>query len=272
MPRSIWNGAIAFGAVTVPVKVFGALEDRAIHFSEVHLADGGGIAHQLVDPTTGDEVPRDKVVKGYEVSPGKWVVVTNDEIKAADQPRRKAVEVEDFVPGDQIDPVFYDKAYNLAPQDGAERGYALLVAALEKTGRVAIGRVVLRTKEQVVAVRPAGDDGLLRMHTMHASDEIVSGDDLDVPTPKKKPAKREVEMAGKLVEGLATDFDPDRYHDTYRERVLELVKRKAKGEEIEVKEPERPEPSDDLLAALQASLDAVGGDGKPKSGSRKKKR
>ena len=107
---------------------------------------------------------------------------------------------------------------------------------------------------------------------MHASDEIVSGDDLDVATPKKKPAKREVEMAGKLVEGLATDFDPDRYHDSYRDRVLELVKRKAKGEEIEVKEPERPEPSDDLLAALQASLDAVGGDGKPKSGSRKKKR
>ena len=271
MPRSIWNGAIAFGAVTVPVKVFGALEDRAIHFHEVHLADGGGIAHQLVDPTTGEEVPRDKVVKGYEVSAGTWVVVTNDEIKAAAQPRRKAVEVEDFVPGDQIDPVFYDKAYNLAPQDGAERGYALLAAALKKTGRVAIGRVVLRTKEQVVAIRAAGDDGLLRMHTMHAFDEIVSANELDVPTPKKKPARREVEMAGKLLEGLATDFDPDRYHDTYRERVLELIERKAKGEEIEVPEPQRPEPSDDLLAALEASLEAVGGNGKPKNKQRKKR-
>jgi DNA end-binding protein Ku len=197
--------------------------------------------------------------------------VSNDEIKAADQPRRKAVEVEDFVPGDQIDPTYYDKAYNLAPQDGAERGYALLAAALQKTGRVAVGRVVLRTKEQVVAIRPAGDDHLLRMHTMHASDEIVSGGDLDVPTPRKNPAKREVDMAGKLVEGLATDFDPGRYQDTYRERVLGVIKRKAKGEEIEVTERERPEPSDDLLAALQASLDAVGGDGKPKRKTRKKR-
>ena len=254
MPRSIWNGAIAFGAVTVPVKVFGALEDRSIHFHEVHLKDGGGIEHRLVNSNTGREVSRDKVVKGYEISSGKWVVLTNDEIKAADQPERKAVEVADFVPGEQIDPVYYDKAYNLAPQKGAERAYALLTAALEKTGRVGVGRVVLRTKEQVVAIRPAGD-GLLRMHTMHATDEIVSGKDLDVSRPRKKPAPREIEMAGKLVEGLVADFDPDRYEDTYRERVLDLVKRKAEGKEIEITEPEPPEPSDDLLAALQASLD-----------------
>src|SRR4051794_16178324 len=226
-PRSIWNGAIAFGAVTVPVKVYSALEDKAIHFHEVHLNDGGGIEHRLVDPGTNREVNREKVVKGYEVSDGKWVVVSNDEIKAADQPQRKAVEVEDFVPGDEIDPVFYDKAYNLAPGKGGDKAYALLAAALEKTGRVGIGRVVLRTKEQVVAVRHAGD-GLLRMHTMHASDELVSADELDVPTPKKKPAPREVEMAGKLVSGLAADFDPKRYKDTYRERVLEIIKRKAK--------------------------------------------
>ena len=184
-------------------------------------------------------------------------MLSNDEIKAADQPRRKAVEVEDFVPGEQIDPVYYDKAYNLAPQDGAEPAYALLNAALEKTGRVGVGRVVLRTKEQVVAIRPAGD-GLLRMHTMHASDEIVSADDLDVAKPRKKPSDREVDMARKLVEGLVTDFDPDRYEDTYRERILDVVKRKADGKEIEAAPPEAPEPSDDLLAALQASLDASG--------------
>src|SRR3954471_3948110 len=204
-PRSIWNGAIAFGAVTVPIKVYGALEDKSVHFHEVHLKDEGAIEHRLVDPSTNREVKREKVVKGYEVSDGKWVVVSNDEIKAADQPERKAVEVEDFVPGDQIDPVYYDKGYNLAPQTGAERAYALLNAALEKTGRVGMGRVVLRTKEQVVAIRPAGE-GLLRMHTMHASDEIVSGKDLDAPKPKKKPAKREIEMAGKLVDGLVADW------------------------------------------------------------------
>src|SRR5205085_4469788 len=263
MPRSIWNGAIAFGAVNVPVKVFGALEDRSIHVHEVHLKDGGGIEHRLVNPSSGREVKREKVVKGYEVSSGKWVVLSNDEIKAADQPERKAVEVEDFVPREQIDPVYYDKSYNLAPQDGAERAYALLTAALEKTGRVGVGRVVLRTKEQVVAIRPAGD-GLLRMHTMHATDEIVAGKDLDVSKPRTKPAPREVEMAGKLVDGLVADFDPDRYQDTYRERVLDLVKRKVEGKEIEFEEPEPPEPSSDLLEALQASLDASKSNGRSK--------
>ena len=270
MPRSIWNGAIAFGAVTVPVKVFGALEDRSIHFHEVHLKDGGGIEHRLVASNTGREVKRDKVVKGYEIKEGKWVVLSNDEIKAADQPERKAVEIEDFVPGEQIDPVYYDKPYNLAPQRGAEQAYALLNAALEKTGRVGVGRVVLRTKEQVVAIRPAGD-GLLRMHTMHATDEIVSGDDLDVPKPRKKAAKREVDMAGKLVDGLVADFDPNRYKDTYRKRVLDLVKRKAEGKEIEIEEPEAPEPSDDLMAALQASLDASPKSNGRGGGSKRKK-
>src|SRR3954447_6702328 len=230
MPRSIWNGAIAFGAVTVPVKVFGALEDKAIHFHEVHVKDGGGIEHRLVSSDSGREVKREKVVKGYEVSNGKWVVLSNEEIKAADQPERKAVEVEDFVPGEQIDPVYFDKAYNLAPQDGAEDAYALLVAALEKTERVGVGRVVLRTKEQVVAVRPAGD-GLLRMHTMHASDELVAAKDLDVKKPRKKPEKREIDMAGKLVESLSTDFDPQRHKDTYRQRVMKLIKQKAQGKE-----------------------------------------
>jgi DNA end-binding protein Ku len=260
-PRSIWNGAVAFGAVTVPIKVFGALDDKSIHFHEVHLADGAGISHKLVNPKTGREIKREKVVKGYEVSPGKWVVLTNDEIKAADQPKRKAVELEDFVPGEEIDPVYFDKPYDLAPQKGAETAYAMLHKALEKTGRVGIGRVVLRTKEQVVAVR-AAEDGLLRMHTMHASDEIVDAKDLDVPKSRKKPAKREVEMAGRLVDGLGADFDPKRYKDTYRKRVLDLIKKKAAGKEIKFEEPEPPEPSDDLLAALEASLGNGGKKGK----------
>jgi DNA end-binding protein Ku len=255
MPRSIWNGAVAFGAVTVPIKVFGATEDRSIHFHEVHLSDGAGILHRLVDPSTGKEVPRDKVVKGYEVKGGEWVVVSNDEIKAADQPKRKAIELEDFVPAEQIDPVFYDKAYNLGPQDGAERSYQVLAAALERTGRIGVGRVVLRTKEQVVAVRAS--DGALRMHTMHAADEIVSGKDLDVPKPRKKPPDREVKMAEALVSQLAADFDPKRYKDTYRKRVEKLLDQKAKGKEIRVEKPEPAEPSDDLLAALEASLEGT---------------
>jgi DNA end-binding protein Ku len=252
-PKSIWNGTIAFGGVYVPVKVHSATENRTVHFHEVHLDDGGGVEHRLVNPQTGREIKRDKVVKGYEVAEDEWVVVSNDELKAADAPRRKAVELEDFVPAGQIDPIYFDKPYNLAPQKGAEDAYALLVAALEKTGRVGVGRVVLRTKEQVVAVRPAGE-GALRMHTMHAADEIVGAKELDVPEPKKKPAKREIDMAGALVDQLGADFAPKRYKDTYRNRVMKLVEQKAEGKEIEVSEPEPPEPSDDLLAALEASL------------------
>jgi DNA end-binding protein Ku len=253
MPRSIWNGAIAFGAVTVPIKVFGALEDRAIRFRELHEKDGSEIGHVLVG-SDGAEISRDRVAKGFEVSGGEYVILTNDEIKAADQPPRKAIELEDFVPAEQIDPVYYDKPYHLAPQKGAEEGYALLAAALEKAGRVGIGRVVLRAREQLVSVRPV--DGALRMQVMRFSEQVVPGKDMDVDKPSKAPAKKEVEMAGALVETLATEFDPSRHEDTYRERVKEIVKRKEQGKKIEMPEPEEREEPDDLMAALQASLDA----------------
>jgi DNA end-binding protein Ku len=194
------------------------------------------------------------------VAPDEYVVLSNDEIKAADQPKRKAIELEEFVPGAQIDPVSYDKPYHLAPQDGAEKGYALLVKALERTERVGIGRVVLRAREQLVSVRPV--DGVLRMQVMRFADELVAGGDLDVPKPSKAPGDREVKMAGTLVESLHARFEPDRYEDTYRERVLELVRRKEKGEELELPEPEAPAESDDLLKALEASLAATGSGGK----------
>jgi len=252
-PRSIWNGAVAFGAVTIPVKVFGALEDKSIHFRELHEKDASEIAHVLVGPD-GAEIPRERVAKGYEVAPDEYVVMSNDEIKAADQPARKAVELEDFVPADQIDPVFYDKPYHLAPQDGAEAGYALLAAALEKSGRVGIGRVVLRAREQLVSVRTV--DGALRMQVMRFADQLVPAKEMDVDEPSKAPAKKEVQMASALVDTLATEFDPTRYEDTYRERVLEVVRRKEQGEDIELPEPEKKDDSDDLMAALQASLDA----------------
>ena len=254
-PRSIWNGAIAFGAVTIPVKVFGAVEDRSIRFREVHLADGAPIAHKLVDPTTkgNREIDRKHVVKGYEVSDGEWVELTDDEIKAADQPERKAIELAVFVPRADVDPVYYDKPYDLAPGDGAEPGYALLAEAMNKTERVGIGRVVLRTKEQLVALR-ANDDGLIRMMTLNAADEVLDKKDLDVPRAGHKPKPNEIKMARTLVDQLGADFQPSRYKDTYRDRVLKLIRAKAKGETPDLKAPEPPEPTDDLLAALEASL------------------
>jgi DNA end-binding protein Ku len=252
-PRSIWNGAIAFGAVNVPIKVFGATEDKSIRFKELHVKDGAEVGHRLIGPD-GDEVDRKRVVKGYEVSPDEYVVLTNDEIKAADPARRKAIELDEFVPADQIDPVFYDKPYNLAPQDGAEDAYALLVKALEKSERVGIGRVSLRQREQLVSVRTV--DGVLRMQVMRFADELVDAKKLDVDEPSKAPSDREVKMAGALVESLAGDFKPSEYEDTYRERVLEVVRRKEAGEEIALPEPEARDDSDDLMKALEASLKA----------------
>src|SRR5688572_15719681 len=250
-PRSIWNGAVAFGAVNVPIKVFGALEDKAIRFRELHVKDGSEVGHRLID-ADDKEVPRDRVVKGFEVAGGEYVVLSDDEIKAADQPARKAIELEDFVPAEEIDPVFYDKPYNLAPQKDAEEGYALLVKALEKSKRVGIGRVSLRQRELLVSVRAV--DGVLRMQVMRFADELVAPDSLDVDEPSKKPAKREIDMAGMLVETLAAKFEPERYEDTYRERVLAVVKAKEKGEEISIPEPAAPDDGDDLMAALEASL------------------
>lgn len=247
---------MAFGAVTVPIKVFGALEDKSIHFRELHAKDGSEVAHVLVD-NDGAEVPRERVAKGFEVAPDEYVVMTNDEIKAADQPARKAIELEDFVPANEIDPVFYDKPYYLAPQKGAEEAYALLAAALEKTSRVGIGRVVLRARELLVSVRPV--DGALRMQVMRFADELVPGKEMDVDEPAKAPAKKEVQMASALIDTLAADFDPTKYEDTYRDRVLDVVKAKEKGKEIKPAPAPEREESDDLMAALEASLKASKG-------------
>jgi DNA end-binding protein Ku len=253
-PRSIWNGTITFGLVNVPVKVYSATESKSIHFHQVHLADGARIEHRKVCPKEDKEVDKDEVVKGYEVSKGKFVELTKDEIAAAAGERSKLIDVEHFVAGDDIDPAFYDKTYYLGTAEEGEDAYRLLYRALEKTGKVAIARWVFHDRERLVAVRPL-DDKILALHTMNFHDELVEVDDLDLPSPQRKPADREIEMAGKLVKSLAAKFKPEEHEDTYRAAVLKLIKRKAKGEEI-VEEPEetKQQDSDDLLAALEASL------------------
>lgn len=249
----MWNGAVTVGALTVPVKVFTATQSHTVRFRELHAADGAPIEHRKVSSKTGREVDKDKIVKGFETSPGRWVVVTDEEIKAAEQPRRKAIEIEHFVPADQVDPVHYDKAYYLGAGEAGRDAYATLAAALEKTGRVGIGRVVLRSREQLVALRSC--DGVLRMSTMRFADQLVTPADLDIDSPKKPPSKQEVEMAGKLIDGLAADWDPEAWQDEYREKLLTYLNAKAKGKAPDVP-AEGDEPADDvdLLAALQASL------------------
>ncbi|MEA2332505.1 MAG: end-binding protein Ku [Thermoleophilaceae bacterium] len=251
MPRSIWNGTISFGLAYVPVKLYSATESKTVRFHEVHVSDGAKIEHKRICSKEDKEVPFKEVVKGYEISPGEYVVLEKDEIKAAAGARGKVIEIEDFVPGGEIDPIFFEKTYYVGCRDDAE-AYLVFRAALERTGRVGIGRFTFHDREYLAALRSL--DGVLALHTMRFHDEIVEADDLEAGKPGKGPSKREVEMAGQLVKSLHRKFDPTEYEDTYREAVLDLIQRKAKGEDLGPAEPEPEEEPTDLTAALQASL------------------
>ena len=250
-PRSIWNGTVTFGLVNVPIKLYSAVESKTVHFSEVHAKDGAQIEHRRFCAKEDREVDYDDVVKGYEVSPDRYVVLDKEEIKAAAGDRGKVVHLTEFVDAADIDPVFFDKTYYAGARDEPDP-HRLLREALRKSGRAGIGRFTFHDREYLVAVRAHEDT--LAVHTMHFADELVAVSDLDIPRPSKKPSKREIDMAGKLVESLHTTFVPSDYEDTYRDAVLDLVKRKGKGEEIDLAAQEEPEHGDDLLAALEASV------------------
>lgn len=251
-PRSIWNGTLLFGDVAIPVKLFPAMQDRRIHFREVRLRDGCRVEHRLVGADSGREVRRASALKAYETSGGKQVLLSDEEIAAARGSRPKVISLEHFVADEQIDPVFYDRPYIVGAQSGSERAYRVLLAAMERAGKVGIGRFVLRTREQLVALRPRG--GALVLHTMRFADEVVDRSDLRVPALRREPSPKEIEMAQRLVETLATDWRPAAFRDRYTADVMRLIRRKAKGEKIEPPAVEEPEAPDDLAAALEASL------------------
>jgi DNA end-binding protein Ku len=261
MPRSIWSGAISFGLVNVPVKLYSAVSRKTVRFNQLNGKTGHRIAQKRVDPTTGEEVAYDDIVKGFELTKDRYVLVTQDELDSLDPERTRTIDIEDFVDLADIDPVYYDHPYYLVPDKGAAKAYGLLLDAMRESGKVAIARVVLRSKEQLVAIRPAFDD-VLMMETMIFADEVIHPQDIeDLPDADElKVTDRELKMARQLIDSLSSDFEPEKYHDEYREKVLELIERKAAGEEIAV-QPEAPEPTKvpDLMAALEASLAAVQG-------------
>jgi DNA end-binding protein Ku len=250
-PRSVWNGTITFGLVNVPVKLYTATESKSIHFHLVHARDGARIENRRICSKEDKEVPFKEVVKGYEVSEGRYVVLESDEIKAAAGDRGKVVHLTDFVEAGAIDPVFFEKTYYVGSAD-AKDPYRLLHEALRRTGRAGIGRFTFHDREYLVAVRALDD--VIALHTLRFHDEVVAGEELDVGGPGRKPSDREVKMAGRLVDSLHRKFKAEDYEDTYREAVLDLLKRKAKGEEIDLAAQEEPEHGDDLMAALQASV------------------
>ena len=260
MPRSIWTGAISFGLVTVPVKMYSAVSRKTVRFHQLSGKTGVRIQQKRVDPSTGEEVAYDDIIKGFELTPDRYVVIEPEELEALDPKKTKAIEIEDFVALDEIDPIYYDHPYYLAPGPGGAKPYKLLLEAMRETSRVAIATVVIRSKQQLVAVRPMGDN-VLGMATMVFPDEIIDPstvdelsalDDVDVKA-------QELKIAEQLINSLAGPFDPDKYRDSYREEVLALIDRKAQGEQIAVQpaaeEEEAPVP--DLMSALKASLDAV---------------
>ena len=258
MPSAIWTGSISFGLVTVPVRLVSATRSLDVRFNQLDADSGSRIRYRRVADATGEEVPMDKIVKGYEVEPGQYVVIETDELAALAPKKSRAIEIEDFVDLDDIDPLYFEQPYYLAPDAAALKPYRLLVEAMGELRKVAIGRVVIRSKESLVAIRPL--DGVLCLETMRFADEVLPREGLlpDDAAPAD-PSEKEMAMARQLIEALAGPFEPERYHDEYREQLLEIIERKAAGEEI-VAEPTVEEPGKvvDLMAALEASLARAG--------------
>ena len=259
MARAIWSGTLSFGLVTIPVKLYPAVQRRTVRFNQLDGEDHARIQQRRVNSVTGEEVPYDRLVKGYEISPDRYVVITQEELDSLDPVRARTIEIEDFVDGAEIDPILYDTTYYLAPGPGGAKPYRLLLDAMRESGRVGIARVVLRTKEYLVALRPG--TGALQLTTLLFADEVVdpAGVEELEAVGEAEASARELGIAEQLIGSLAGPFEPERYTDEYRARVLELIDRKAQGEQIEIvtapAEAESPVP--DLMSALRASLDAV---------------
>jgi DNA end-binding protein Ku len=263
MARSMWSGAISFGLVNVPIKLYSAVSKKTVRFHQLNGETGNRIQQKRVDPETGEEVAYESIVKGYELTRDRYVLITPEELETLDPEKSRSIDIEDFVDEEEIDPIYYDHPYYLVPDKGAAKAYGLLLSAMADADKVAIARVVIRSKEQLVAIRPHRNGDLLVMETMVFADEVVPPDDIEgLPDAKElKVSDRELKMARQLIESLTDDFDPSKYKDEYREKVLELIEAKADGQEIAV-QPEAPQPArvPDLMAALEASLAAARGD------------
>jgi DNA end-binding protein Ku len=239
--------------VRVPVKLYSATESKAVRFRERHCTDGAAIEHRRICTQEGKEVPYGETLKGFEVSSGSYVTLSKEEIAAADGPGAHMIEIEHFVGREEIDPVYYDRAYRLGPGKLGDDSYLLLQAALKRSERVGIGRFVFHNKAHLLALRALED--VIALHTMRFADELVPAGEVEIPTPQREPSKPEVSAARALVDQLSSSFQPEEYEDTYRAALLELIERKARGETIAAPEPVQIAPEDDLLGALQASLE-----------------
>jgi DNA end-binding protein Ku len=257
MPRPVWSGTISFGLVAIPMKLYNAVNRKSVSFNQLDERTMSRIRYRKVSDETGEEVPDENIVKGFEVSKGRYVIVDPDELEPFIPAATRSVELEEFVDLSDIDPVYFDNSYYVAP-DGSPKPYVLLARAMEEAGKVAIGRFVMRNKQYTAAIRAV--DGHLMMSTLAYGDEVVKPESIDELNGIEDVdvSDREVKMAEALVASLADDFHPEKFHDDYREQVLDLIAKKAAGEEFEVPEPAAEKPKIvDLMAALEASVEAA---------------
>ncbi len=258
MPQSIWTGSISFGLVNIPVKLFSAVSRKTVHFNQLDVRTNARIKQKRVSSEDGVEVPYEQIVKGYELDSGNYVVVTDEELAALDPKALRTIDIDEFVDLADIDPIFFDSAYYLAPND-ADKPYALLARAMEESGKIGVAHFVMRSKRYLAAVRPK--DGRLLLSTMVYADEIRPPEEIPglADLDEVELSDKELEMARQLVDSLGAPFEPEKFHDTYREAVLELIDRKASGDET-VATPlsdDEPDKVIDLMAALEASVAAA---------------
>jgi len=256
MARALWSGAINFGLVNVPVKAFSAVRDHDVHFHQLDKKSGSRIRYQKVAEETGKEVEQDQIALGFDVGNGRYVTFDAEEIKAVRPPSTRVVEIADFVALEEIDPIYFQNTYWLVPSnDAAKKSYQLLVAAMDDEQRVGIGSVVLRDRQHLAALRPM--DGALAMSTMRFADEVIPRREIEGLPKRAKPEPKALSMAKQLIDGMTADWDPDRYRDTYTDELRKRIKAKDAGKEV-VESTEAPKARVlDLMAALEASVDAA---------------
>jgi DNA end-binding protein Ku len=257
MPRALWSGSLSFGLVNVPVRLVSATRDVDLHFRQLHDKDNTPIEVRRYCSEEDVEVPLEEVAHGFERDNGKQVVLTDEELEAAEPRKTRTIDIEEFVPFEQIDPVYFDHSYFLLPagdSEGTRHAYRLLAEVMDDADRVALGRFVLRTKEYLVAIRVR--ERALTLTTMLFGDEVRPTKGIETATAKKhEPGRKQVQEAVKLIETLSADWEPSRYKDRYRQRLRKVVNRKKKGETIEAPRPEKaPAEVPDLMAALERSL------------------
>ncbi|MCW2955361.1 MAG: end-binding protein Ku [Thermoleophilia bacterium] len=274
MARAIWSGSITFGLISLPVKAYTATSKQRIDFDLLHDEDGAKLQYRRVCPVHDEVVEWDHVIKGYEIEPGKYVTFTKDELAALQPDATHTIDIEDFVRLEEIDPMYFDTPYFLVPNAGAKRAYALLHAVMVDANVVAIARVVLRTRERLVAIRPL-PNGALSMEALHYANEVREVPDTDGDAaPAKGASEREIAMARTLVDELTVDFDPSRYTDTWHDQVMERIEQKAAGKVVQAPKAEDvpATPANDIMAALEASLAAARAKrGEASAGGAKKK-